>query len=171
MKFEEAKRRKAHIWTLMTEDEQRLLFNVAQKCKGGLIVEIGAFYGGSTSILCLACPAADVISFDNFTHHDNPSAVRLKDNLAKAGITNHSLHEGSSLDVKWDRPIDLLFIDGDHGYEAVIHDLKTFAPHTDYLLMHDVHIPGVARAIKEYLSTGWQGIEHLAHLRAWRKIA
>lgn len=171
MNFDEAMKRKEHIWTLMTEEEQRCLFDCAQKCGGKVIVEIGAFYGGSTALLCLARPDADVISFDNFTHHDHPSAVRLKDNLAKAGVTNHTLREGSSLDVKWDRPIDLLFIDGDHGYEAVIHDLKTFAPYTDYLLMHDVHLPGVARAVKEYLSRGWKGIEHLAHLRAWRRIA
>ena len=42
-------------------------------------------------------------------------------------------------------PIDILYIDGDHSYEGVSHDLTSFAPllsETAIILAHDVH-PGL----------------------------
>lgn len=169
MKFTEALERIKHIEILMTLAEQEYLFNAAQKYGGQRIVEIGAFKGGSTSLLCLAAPQAHVVSFDIFTHlHGVPSPELLYENLLKAGVTNHTLIEMDSMLVKWDEPIDLLFIDGDHEYTHVLHDLQTFSPHAKYMLMHDIQKPGVSRATREYIGKEWTCIQHPVHLGLWR---
>ncbi len=52
----------------------------------------------------------------------------------------------------WTRPIELLFIDGEHRYNYVKMDLEMWGKHLisgGYLLMHDSSTPGVRRVIKE----------------------
>lgn len=54
---------------------------------------------------------------------------------------------------KFNQKIDLLFIDGDHSYEAVKTDLNAWLPHTKnrtILIMHDYGwAEGVIRAVDE----------------------
>ena len=54
---------------------------------------------------------------------------------------------------KPDLPPDVLFIDGDHSYTAVLTDLQTWGPHAKLILCHDADttsFPGVRAAIDDY---------------------
>ena len=72
--------------------------------------------------------------------------------------------------------VDLLIVDSDHTYEAVLGDLKAWAPHmksTHYIFMHDYEaqgrgapfvFPGVKKACDEFFKTeytlrdGWSAV-------------
>ena len=110
----------------------------------GAIVEIGSFKG--KSMVGLASLAAHygfgpVISIDP---HTAPSvtdpllgaqASSFDDfiaNLRAAGIEQHvEAHRAPSREVAkgWDRPIRLLWIDGDHTYAGAKEDFDLFSPH------------------------------------------
>jgi predicted O-methyltransferase YrrM len=168
-RYAEAASKIAGIQSLMTEEERQFLFAFAWEHGGSRIVEVGAFKGASTILLCLAAPQAKVTSFDIFKHHSEPSAELLQKNLRNAGVTNHELIVQNTLQAKWSEPIDLLFIDGDHGYGHVINELRVFAVHSSWVLMHDIEREGVARAAREFYDKQWTVMPHLPHLGAWRR--
>src|SRR5207244_8436227 len=72
-------------------------------------------------------------SFEDFRH-----------TLARAGLTDHvEVHRAFSreLAADWNRPIRLLWIDGDHTYPGAKQDLDLFAPHLapgGVVALHDV---------------------------------
>lgn len=103
-------------------------------------------------------------------------------NLKKMGCDNKvtflygsSHHEGWIGTVHWPHPkkIDLLFIDGDHRYDAVMADLLRWAPKVKvggHMLLHDYgfappHLSPaelfVKGAVNDYLG---------AHPREWKKL-
>lgn len=111
----------------------------------GTVLEIGSFKGKSTIALARAArhaePGARIVAVDPLT---SPSVTDpdlrgqksgLEDftrNIRLAGVEgNVEFHQAFSRDVaaSWDRPIRLLWIDGDHTYEGVKEDLELFAPH------------------------------------------
>jgi hypothetical protein len=62
---------------------------------------------------------------------------------------------------KPDLPLDVLFIDGDHSYSAVLNDLQTWGHHAKLILCHDANsasFPGVRSAIDDYC--GWRNLKH-----------
>lgn len=132
MIFEEAygKIGKQKGW--MGESDCRALFEEALNIQDGLILEIGCFMGRSTKMLALASPTSHIVSIDPLaTVHD--SIDEKADNVYKR------LHEEMdeydwehiqkySQDVKWNKPIDLLHIDGDHREKQLREDIKKFIP-------------------------------------------
>ena len=60
----------------------------------------------------------------------------------------------AAAEILRDQTFDLIFIDGDHRYQAVCLDLKFYEPKLapwGILLGHDyLHIPGVEKAVKEF---------------------
>jgi len=64
----------------------------------------------------------------------------------------------------WDKPIRLLFVDADHGYEAVKKDFEKWSPHVclgGCIAFHDVgDWPGVTRFYEEFTETD-NGFKHL----------
>lgn len=122
-------------------DEMRLLCKTAGRVKSGLIVEIGRWYGGSLTLLCLSSPSSKVISIECSTVYID----RVKNLLAEYSIdeSRYRLAEGTSqVFYDWeDGPIDLLFIDGCHEFNAVYNDLKLWVPRIKkegLLLIHDI---------------------------------
>lgn len=71
----------------------------------------------------------------------------------------------------WDKPIDILFVDGDHSYEGAKSDIEGFGAHVvmgGYLLVDDVHMPPVRKALDEYFARGgwrWVRNDNLAALQ------
>jgi len=128
---------------------------------GGLIVEIGGLYGGTTSVLALANPGARVVTIDEFSWSpaaDRPpaSAAGLRAEMARIGAGNVTVVEGDSAIIgpAWDEKIDLLFIDGGHSFEAVRTDLENFVKHAQVVACHDWKNkvwPSVRLAIKDYV--------------------
>jgi hypothetical protein len=142
--IEEAWRRGRDVPGYLGELEFRALgLLAAGPPANGSIVEIGSFQGKST--VALACIAAQygfgpVVSIDP---HTSPSVTDpiLKNGssldgflntLRTTGIEKHvEFHNAVSRDVAkgWNRPIRLLWIDGDHTYAGAKEDFDLFFPY------------------------------------------
>jgi SAM-dependent methyltransferase len=144
-------------WLAFVEGEQ--LFNIA---KGKRVLEIGSFKGRST--ICLAQSALEVVSVDP---HDGQSTLTVKvdtysdciRNVDRYELDNVEFVRGTIEDVT-DGNFDLIFIDGDHRYDAVTNDiqhaLRLLAP-DGLIAFHDYRSerePGVTRAVDKLIAEG-----------------
>jgi|SRR5579859_4659802 len=167
-----AEHRFRRVWPLidqsegfLEEAEAQWLFNAALNAPSGSnIVEIGSYKGRSTCSLALGCQGTNkrVFAVDPFDGGpDLPRADSLQEfsrNLRRCGVSEYvEPIVGISVDVSknWNKPIQILFVDGSHKYEDVVADFAGFFPHVvtgGIVAFHDVteSWPGVLRA--------WNGI-------------
>jgi MMP 1-O-methyltransferase len=161
----------------------------------GTVLEVGSYLGRSTCFLALGVKSADrpaVVAVDHFAgspEHQagarHESAVLVAEgttyhqflrNLETAGVTGHvRAIRAASLEAAagWREPLRLLFIDGDHAYEATRGDFEAWSPHledTGLLAFHDVSVwPGVTRFYEELIAGGkWR---ERARVRSLRVVA
>ena len=146
----------------------------------GAIVEIGSFKGRSTCFLALGSQLANrekITAIDHFRgspEHQPGQAFAdraiaacgstlptFRANLAAAGLDQQveaMAMSSTEAAADWRRPIRLLFIDGDHGYEATKRDFDAFASHVmpeGVICFHDVGPwPGVTRFVAELVGQG-----------------
>lgn len=149
----------------LTIDEAIALYELSRALPNEqpLAVEIGSWQGKSS--VCLASGLAgkfhpklccidpfdasgDDQSADTYDARAQGLASGLRGvfeaNLRAAGLHQVvDVRQGRSHDhaSQWQRPIDLLFLDGDHSYEAVKQDYLDWAPKIrpgGYLALHDV---------------------------------
>ena len=119
----------------------------------GCVLEIGAFKGASTIVLSKAALTAGddhIWTCDPFTNPcetDLPKGTcypEFLNNLRQAGLEKFvKVFKGFSQDLakQWREPIRVLWIDGDHRYEATKRDFELFQPFlTDGAIVafHDV---------------------------------
>jgi len=152
--------------------DARLYFALAKEVFGGLIVEVGTWKGLSLSHILDVCRAngSRLVAVDTFTGDpEYPPAVAeasgtdieaiLTRNLALLGHANtvSILREPSVAAARQfeNSSINLVFIDADHRYEAVLNDLRSWLPKVvpgGVIAGHDydgAH-PGVVRAVDEF---------------------
>ena len=146
----------------------------------GEVVEIGSYLGRSTCYLAYGAQRAKrppVVAVDHFQgspEHQpgasHESAVlkregttygRFLSNLEAAGLSQHvrPVRQASlAAALDWRAPIRLLFIDGDHSYEATGADFAAWSPRVEpggLVGFHDVDVwPGVTRFYNEVLAEG-----------------
>jgi predicted O-methyltransferase YrrM len=133
----------------MTREQGLALWNAACRLeKGDLIVEIGSHQGRSTIVLATAARTvgAMVVAVDPFVDGrlfgGSPTRQRFEANLKAAGVDDvvELVAEYSTkLRPRWDRPIQLLYIDGKHDYWTYTDDLR-WSAHLDdggEILVHD----------------------------------
>ena len=148
----------------LTVDEAIALFELARSLphERPLAVEIGCWQGKSS--VCIASGlrgknAARLCCIDPFdASGDLPSSgeyaqradgvgdlrTAFEQNLEAAGLRSCvDVRQGFSHEQAkaWREPIDLLFVDGDHGHDAVLRDYEDWARHVrpgGFLAMHDV---------------------------------
>ncbi len=131
----------------------------------GAVVEIGSFKGLSTSWLAHGCKEGKrgkVTAVDHFSgspEHQSGQPYQDKDILEKgstlpsfqANINKQSLQDhvtvrlGASTEAikGWSEPIRLLFIDGDHSYEASKLDFESWSPFVPVgglIAFHDIEL-------------------------------
>lgn len=135
-------------------DEAELLYQLAAKVSVGCIVEIGSYRGRSTVALALGSQKghdSPVYAIDpheqyvgvlggNFGPEDRLAFYK---NMLKTGCVKNVrlINLGSDeVALAWRRPIGLLWIDGDHSYQAVKRDFENLSRHVvagGYIAFHD----------------------------------
>lgn len=127
--------------------EQELLLSLAAGVpENGVIVEIGCEYGMSSSLFCKAAhPSVVIYSVDRM---HQLGWDRWWANLAEAKARGHFhrslpfMLKGDSVDMArmFSKPIDLLFIDGDHSYAGCKRDITSWTPKVNpggFVAFHD----------------------------------
>lgn len=177
----------------LTREEGELLYRLARACKGnGVIVEIGSFKGKSTIWLAKGSQAGagvPVYAIDPHTGSEEhrPSVgeplwtyEEFMANLRRAQveeIVKPLLSTSEAAVVSFELPVELLFIDGDHRYEAVRQDFDLWVPkliEDGYLLMHDtIRWSGPRRVAREtlYRSTCFRGVGFVHSISFGQKVA
>ncbi len=121
---------------------------LVHELKPEVVVELGVDYGFSSYVFARA-GAGMVYGIDSFEgdpeagHRDTMQAV--VDRQADLGVKNLVLIKGYFAEVAktWDKPIDILHIDGRHRYEDVKEDFEIwskFVRSGGVILMHDTAV-------------------------------
>lgn len=144
----------------------------AQARGRGDVLEIGTYCGRSTWAL-LHSATGLVFTCDPLTREPDEQR-RWLSALTAEYPTRLILLPALSQHLLFTRPIDVLMIDGDHSYHAVLHDLNTFAPLVTpggRLLLHDMPDPDVSRAAREFFerSSGWTPSSDVDRLSCWTR--
>lgn len=147
---------------LLEEREGICLYLLARRAAPlGTVVEIGSYKGRSTWYLARGVADAGgawpVVAFD--PHLEGTQAAFLE-NLERTGIASRvEAHAAFSYDeaATFDRPIGLLWIDGDHSYAGVKRDFDDWFDKLvpgGWLAFHDTvnHWHGPTRLVRELLA-------------------
>ncbi len=174
----------------MTGAECEQLYDLARAARGGAIVEIGTFRGKSTVACALGARAggrARIFAVDPFVpfvgpcggHFGPADRVPLYQNLLLAGVAEDvwMLHAASvQAAAGWSGPVALLWIDGDHAYEAVKRDVDAWAPFVPpggIVALHDSldDSLGPRRLIEEMLAGGgWERVRVVDTMTVLRRV-
>ncbi len=137
------------------EGKMEILYKLSKEVpKNGVIVEIGSLYGSTAILMSFATKPSVKIHCIELN-----VLPELIDN-----IRDHpkiTLYQGSSdkIGKSWRKPIDLLFIDGDHACPSVSRDSKTWTSHVKkggIVAWHDynsvlLQCKDVKKAVDEFL--------------------
>ncbi len=138
----------------LTASEMKFLFLLGRtKICQGVVLEIGSFKGKSTVILAEAAKlvgddliyAVDPLTQPSITCPQTPTHNTREEFYAnmKEHQVNVIFHEMYSheLAAEWDKPIRLLWIDGDHTYKGAQSDVLNFVKYLEpgaIIAIHDV---------------------------------
>lgn len=161
-------------------DEANLLYRLASEVPAnGVIIEIGSYQGRSTICLGLGAKLAGArvwaidphedYQVNESTHFGMENHAALLKNLVAfdiADVVRVVALTSQAASGYWNRPVDLLWIDGCHDYNAVQMDFNwsMFLTECGLIALHDSsgHYPDVTRALHEFLEAGqWVVSEHV----------
>jgi predicted O-methyltransferase YrrM len=118
---------------------------LVETMKPDTIVELGVDYGYST--FCFAAPSIGTVYGIDWFNGDYQTGYRntysdVMSNIERGGFNNIEIITGRFEEVAktWDKPIDILHIDGLHTYDNVRSDYETWTPFLrdgGIVLMHD----------------------------------
>ncbi len=174
---------------MLTPDEVAYLYRLGRECPaGGVIVEIGSWKGKSTICLALGSMAgggAQVYAVD--PHKPLAEEGYIEDtetefikNIKDAKVEGHVVSlvmTSEQASRGWDKPVALLWIDGDHRYEQVKRDFLLWEPHVmegGIIAMHDtIRKKGPKRVLWEsvFRSDRFHGISIVDNITAARKVS
>mgnify|MGYP000694307990 CR=1 FL=1 len=147
----------------ITSRDRRFLVEFLQliDIKNPTLVEIGTFMGGTATIFLTILDDCKLIAIDNWSEGPYEPFASLKEAFEhhmRCFIEQGRVEviDGDSRDIgrNWNRPIDLLYIDGDHSYEVCSADIRNFTPWVrrgGYVFVDDYDVPAVRRAVDELL--------------------
>ncbi len=156
----------------LSEPEGRLLYELARNCTGrGVIVEIGSWKGRSTIWLASGSKAGSAVPVHAIDPHTGspehrPGGARVatfeefRANVARAGVDDlvvPMVQPSLEAAVAFTLPVELVFIDGDHAYEAVLADFHAWFPKV---------VDGGVIAFHDTI--GWEGPERVAEEHLYR---
>ena len=171
----------------INNEELFTLYSTALKLNDrAVIVEIGSYRGKSAIALGLAAKqiAARVYCIDPHEEFIGVAGgvfgpVDLKEKIAH--IYSFDLGDVifpvclSSFEVGkiWSKPIDLLWIDGDHSYKGVSTDFNLFSAHVKkdgIIIFHDSHMDGVKQLMLEIKPEGFEKVAEVSSMTIYKKI-
>lgn len=176
MTFEEVWDKSSKINGWFSEANARRLFEVAMSCESGSeFVEIGPYYGRSSSVLGqIAMDRGDHLTCVD-TFGLNYSAAFILPNLKDAGVHRCTVMMMLSeiAAERFMRSIDLVLVDGNHRREWVEKDCNLWLPKLKvggWALFHDYGPgwPGVMQAVDEL--EGYEGHGVIESLAIRRKV-
>jgi hypothetical protein len=178
----------------LLEQEARFLGMMAVCApRNSVVVEIGSFKGKSTVLLGKLAQRygfGPIVAIDPHTFHN----VELADHRSTPGATSYDaflkhleiakvansieVHRAFSSEVAalWNRPIGLLWIDGDHSYAGAKSDFDGFFPHVlpnGFVSLHDAlhEFSGPIRVfIEDMLDSDRFGASGFVHSIAWSQF-
>lgn len=187
--LENAWQRTQRVPGFLVENEARFLGTLAAVVPSqGTIVEIGSFKGRSTVMLASIAaryaqgpvvaidPHAGLTDSGHDVSHQSPTFDEFLASLKSAGVEQHvEVRRAFSRDVAkdWNRPIRLLWIDGDHSYKGCKGDFTLFSSHLIHgavVAIHDsLHLyEGPIRVFTEdILRSDRFGAAGFVHSIAW----
>jgi hypothetical protein len=141
--------------------------------QGGTYLEVGVFLGASLATMGELRPDITLIAVDPWEAPAAPGWIGVEESIFKGHVAEHGdlflaflanmmkhapdtlrrtrVIRGTARNVGLSTPVDMLFVDGAHSYEAVLDDLRAFAPQTRGIVSgHDYDNPEVAQAVDEY---------------------
>lgn len=149
--FEEAWTAVLEVPGWLKEGQARILWEEAKALEpGGTVLEIGSHQGRSTVILgeALRPLGGTVIAVDPFVEGRLFGGLSTKEKFER-NIANNDLGDvvelvqdySTELRKGWQRPFDLLYIDGKHDYWTVSDDLKwsVHLPEGGGIVIHDCY--------------------------------
>jgi predicted O-methyltransferase YrrM len=136
---------------ILTPKEKMLLGRYSRKVKVGA-VEIGVLFGGSSSIITKFLPSGVKLTVIDPFIKDSRSNFKGNLDCARYFVEKYGdirkiiFVKNYSYRVvqKWKKPIDFLFIDGNHDYDAIKADFCSWSPFLiqgGVLLIHDSNKP------------------------------
>jgi MMP 1-O-methyltransferase len=155
---EETRKLTATVSGKLLHQEGELLWNLARNCAGkGVIVEIGSWQGKSTTWLAAGSKeGARARVYAIYPHILHPENLQIyRENMKRAGVDDlvePLVMTSNKAAENFDKPVELIFVDGDHKYEAVKSDFELWFPKvTDggTIAFHDVNSPGPRRLVDE----------------------
>jgi Methyltransferase domain len=174
--------RPSKIEGMIGEPEAALLTRLASEVDEGCIVEIGSWRGMSTIALAKGArvPVYAIEPHEHFVGvlggvfgPDDRRA--FFENLLEAGVVERVRLVNLSSEVVapgWQLPVGLLWIDGDHSYEAVKRDFACWQPHLrGKVAFHDAiqETLGPFQLIEELLADGFELVEHVQGTKVLRR--
>jgi len=184
-----------------SKEQLEYLQRLASQVRDGVIVEIGSLFGASACAMAMVAQVPiycidvwDLIYPGDFRlqhgYYRNKMKKLIKgqlsfykqfqENVETFGVADKitSINAQSQEVAKiWDKPIGLLYIDGDHSYQGCMGDYMGFAKHIiarGFLAIHDYDEkhPGVMQAVKEIMESGlWIDWEQEGKLISARRAA
>lgn len=158
MPFEDFEKLIDTVPGLLHPGQERRLFEMAYSLPDGAsILEVGCFKGRSTCAMAFGCQGTTkhIFCIDTFRGlSENTNREGTKTFLGE--FINHITRlklafyitplVGKSSDFweAWDKPLGMLFVDGNHEEDIVMGDVVSFFPHLvrgGILAMHDVYEP------------------------------
>ena len=154
----------------LTDKEAVQLFALAKKCTGdGIIVEIGSWKGKSTICLAKGSQQSNGVKIyavdphqETFTHKNwstgQSTLDQFRENIKKSNLDELVVpivktSRDAANDI--DKPVELIFIDGNHQYEAVREDLQRWFPKVKdggIMAFHDTtDYDGPRRVVSEFV--------------------
>ncbi|HWI53962.1 MAG TPA: class I SAM-dependent methyltransferase [Symbiobacteriaceae bacterium] len=154
-------------FTMMMNQEAKFLAYLATKAPdGGCFVEIGSRSGKSAGYLARVAANRGLGPLQSIDLWDlapprwqgTETLEKFLERMERLGLRQQvTVLKGDSREIgdAWQKPISLLFIDGDHSYDGARADYERFSPHVvpgGIIAFHDYchnHFPDVRKVIRD----------------------
>lgn len=122
-----------------------------------LILDFGTGWGKLVCSIALACPQAEIYTFDPGTPYQDYEPQVRKYLADHVGERVH-FEINDSYEHQWAKKVDVLSIDSSHTYEDTKHEVAKYFPlvkSPGLIFLHDYNVAsvGVKQAVDEYLAT------------------